>query len=85
MARPEWEDGMSAITTARHLLAEALAVDESALPADARIGSIEQWDSLAHMRILLALEERIGKPLDAEAAIAIGSVDDIAQVLVRHA
>jgi acyl carrier protein len=75
---------MSAMTTARRLLAEALAIDEGALPANAGIGAIEQWDSLAHMRILLALEECLGKPLDAEEAIAIGSLNDIAQTLARR-
>lgn len=75
---------MSASTTARSLLAEALAMDAHSLPADARIGAIEQWDSLAHARILLALEERIGKPLAAAEAIAIESLDDIAKLLERR-
>jgi len=75
---------MSVSTTARALLAEALAMDAHALPADARIGALEQWDSLAHARILLALEERIGKPLDAAEAIAIESLEDIAKVLARR-
>lgn len=75
---------MSASTTARALLAEALAMDARSLPHDARIGVVEQWDSLAHARILLALEERIGKPLDAAEAIAIESLDDIADLLERR-
>ena len=75
---------MSAMSTARTLLAEALALPESNLPAAARIGAIEQWDSLAHMRVLLALEERLGQPLDAEEAIAIESLDDIAAILERR-
>ena len=72
---------MSARSIARKLLAEALALPEPALPADARLGAVEQWDSLAHTRILLALEERLGKPLDAEVAITIESLDDIARIL----
>ena len=74
---------MSARSAARELLAEALAVPEDQIQSTARIGAIEQWDSLAHMRILLALEERIGKPLDAEQAIAIESLEDVARVLER--
>ena len=76
---------MSAMSTSRKLLAEALAVSEHDLPANPRIGTIEQWDSLAHTRILLALEERIGKPLDPEVAVAIESLEDIARVIERHA
>ena len=74
---------MSARSAARELLSEALAVTGDQLTADARIGAIEQWDSLAHMRILLALEERIGKPLNAEDAIAIESLDDVVRLLER--
>lgn len=69
---------------ARRLLAEALALPESDLPANPRLGEIEQWDSLAHTRILLAIEERLGKPLDAEIAVAIESLDDIARVLAAR-
>lgn len=75
---------MSAMTSARRLLADALAIGEGDLPANPRIGAIEQWDSLAHTRILLALEERIGKPLDPEEAVAIESLDDIARVIEKR-
>jgi acyl carrier protein len=70
--------------SARQLLAEALALSESDLPASPRLGQMEQWDSLAHMRILLAIEERLGKPLDAEVAVTIESLDDIARVLAAR-
>lgn len=74
---------MSAKSVARELLSEALALGPDQLPATARIGGIEQWDSLAHMRLLLALEERIGKPLDPEQAVAIESLDDVVALLER--
>ena len=72
------------MTTARALLADALGLPEQDLPAEARIGSLDQWDSLAHARILLALEEHIGKMLDAEEAAVIESLSDIAATLERH-
>ena len=72
------------MTTARALLADALGLPENDLPAEARIGSLEQWDSLAHARILLALEEHIGKMLDTEEAAGIESLSDIATTLERH-
>jgi acyl carrier protein len=74
---------MSAQSTARKLLADALGLSESSLPANARLGQVEQWDSLAHARVLLALEERLGAPLDAEVAVTIESLDDIARVIER--
>ncbi len=75
---------MTPLQNARKLLAGALAVPEQALAGDVRIGSLDQWDSLAHARILLALEETLGKPLDAAEAAAIESLADIAAALARH-
>ena len=75
---------MSVLATARRLLAEALALAEDKVPADARIGALEQWDSLAHTRMLLALEEHLGKPLDAEDAVRIESLSDIAAAIEKR-
>ncbi|MFT3808580.1 MAG: acyl carrier protein [Micropepsaceae bacterium] len=69
------------LDTAKSLLAEALLIETGAIDDGARIGSIEQWDSLAHMRLLTAIEEKLGKPLDAETAAAIESLADVARVL----
>lgn len=75
---------MNALSQARNILAQALSMHERDLPENPRIGSIEQWDSLAHTRIFLGLEERIGKPLDPQEAVAIESLADIAKVIERH-
>jgi acyl carrier protein len=72
---------MSAMAEARRLLAEALAIAELDLPADPRIGAVERWDSLAHARILIALEERLGRELDPEEAVTIESLADIAGII----
>lgn len=74
---------MSTLSAARALLAAALAIPEASLPATARIGGLEQWDSLAHARILLALEDKLGRLLEAETAARIESLDDIARVLAE--
>jgi acyl carrier protein len=66
---------------ARALLAEAISADIALVPEEARIGLFERWDSLAHMRLILALEGRIGRVLDADEAIAIECLDDVARLL----
>ncbi len=63
------------------LVAEALQIEAASITDDLRIGSIDAWDSLAHMRLLTAIEERMGRALDAETAAAIESLADIRQVL----
>lgn len=74
---------MNAHQTATQILAGALMIDASAVPPDARLGRIEQWDSLAHARLLLALEEKLGRQLSTDEAVAIESLDDIASLLAR--
>jgi acyl carrier protein len=64
---------------AKALLAEAANV--STVPDNARIGSFEPWDSLAHLRLILALEQHICRQLDPDEAIRIESLDDIARLL----
>jgi acyl carrier protein len=66
---------------ARALLADAISAELALVPEDARIGVFERWDSLAHMRLILALEAHIGRLLDPDEAIAIECLDDVARLL----
>jgi len=72
---------MSASAAAKQLLAEALHAGVDAIPDDACIGAFERWDSLAHLRLLLAIEERLGRRLDPDEAVRIESLADVAAVL----
>ena len=76
---------MNTPSLARKLLADALSMPEQDMPADIRIGSVDQWDSLAHARILLALEEKIGKPLAAAEAATVESVSEVEAILAKYA
>jgi acyl carrier protein len=66
---------------ARILLADALEMDAADISAKTAIGAEERWDSLAHLRIIEAIEDAMGKPLDAEAIVSISSLNDIASIL----
>ena len=72
---------MSEASTARRLLAEAVHAELTAVPDDARIGSFERWDSLAHMRLVLALEQQVGHQLDAEEVVRIECLEDVRAIL----
>jgi acyl carrier protein len=69
---------MSELSGAKQLLAEAIGADAAAVPDGARIGGYERWDSLVHMRLILALEEKIGRQLDPDEAVRIESLQDVA-------
>lgn len=66
---------------ARQILADALQVSQSDLGDAPAIGQIKSWDSLAHMRLVLALETHRDRPLDAMEIVSIGTLDDIAALL----
>ena len=72
---------MSDLNKARLLLADAIHAHVDVVPEDARIGSFERWDSLAHMHLLLAIEQRIGRQLDPDEAVRIECVADVAEIL----
>ena len=60
---------------------EAVHAELAAVPEDARIGSFERWDSLAHLRLMLALEAEVGRELDAEEVVRIECLDDVRALL----
>ncbi len=67
--------------TARQLLASALQVEPPQVEVEAAIGQTERWDSLAHMRLVLVLEEHLGRTLTTEEMLALESLADIAAFL----
>jgi acyl carrier protein len=66
---------------AKILLAEAVSCEATAIPDDVRIGGFAAWDSLAHLRLVLGIEQKIGRQLDADEAIRIESLQDVAALL----
>jgi len=72
---------MSQSQQAKKLLADAANCDPSAIPDDVRIGRFERWDSLAHLRLVLALEEQIGRQLDPDESVRIETLADITALL----
>ena len=66
---------------ARILLAGALELDPANVADDAAMGTVETWDSLAHMRLILAIEAALGRELDPDALFEIASLGDVAALL----
>ncbi len=59
----------------------ALGIDANQLPDDTAIGRSERWDSLAHVRIILAIEERLNRQLAPDEVVSIADLTDIERVL----
>lgn len=63
------------------IVAGALGVEVAQLPDDVGIGRSERWDSLAHVRIILAIEERLKRQLAPDDIVAIADLGDIERIL----
>ena len=48
----------------RQIAADVLAVDPAALSADSTPESIDSWDSVQHLNIILAIEQHFGFEFD---------------------
>jgi acyl carrier protein len=66
---------------AREMLAECLGLPIGEIGADARLGSPAAWDSLAHVRIVLALEAECGRELSAQEILGLTSLKALAGLL----
>ena len=65
----------------RRLVARALHISMERVHEDTSINTLEAWDSLGGLRIVLAIEEAMGTELTIDQIVSIESVRDIANLL----
>mgnify|MGYP001177216539 CR=1 FL=1 len=70
--------GCSSILTLR---AKALNMDMAAVDETTALGVTPEWDSLGHVNLIVALEERLGRHLEPEAIVGISGMQDIVLLL----
>lgn len=59
------------------LVAEILNMDAAELSVDTKIDEIEKWDSLAHVMIIEAIENKLGKSIPIDKAMDITSMREL--------
>ena len=67
--------------SARQIVANAINIPSASLDNDAGIETLQAWDSIAHINIILALEEFLGRQMEPEIIIRITSLQSIATIL----
>jgi acyl carrier protein len=70
-----------ALDRARSLIAGALDQPVDRVSVDGDVATVPGWDSLGHVKILMATEGALGRMLKPEEIAAIRSVADIARIL----
>ena len=58
----------------RTIMADALRLPVEHIGADAAMGNVPNWDSTAHMRMMLALEDAFGIDLDEARMVEMTSL-----------
>jgi acyl carrier protein len=58
----------------RAVMAQVLRLPVDRIGADAAIGNLPNWDSTAHMRMMLALEDAFGITLDETHMVEMTSL-----------
>jgi acyl carrier protein len=65
----------------RTIMAESLRLPADRIGADPAIGNVPNWDSTAHMRMMLALEDEFGIELDEDRMVEMTSLAKIRAVV----
>lgn len=65
----------------RAIMAEVLRLPAERIGADAAIGTVPNWDSTAHMRMMIALEDTFGIELDESRMVEMTSFAKIRSVI----
>ena len=76
---------MKYLDEAKAIVAEATKISPDALPEDASIETLPAWDSIAHIGVILGLEENLGRELSPEMIVSVTSLESIAALLVGDA
>ena len=72
---------MTGLDRARSLVSEILGLDAGAVSDAASAETLEAWDSLAHLRLVLRLEELLGRQLAPDEILEATSLASVAALL----
>ncbi|MCF3477905.1 acyl carrier protein [Stenotrophomonas maltophilia] len=66
------------------VFARVLGIATDSVSDDLRYNTIPQWDSIAHMSVVAALEEAFGVMIDMDEVIDMSSVGKAREILRKH-
>jgi acyl carrier protein len=68
----------------RRIVADALQLPLESVPLDAKSQTIESWDSLRHLDIVMAIEAATGVGFSIAEIVELTSLERIEAALLRH-
>ena len=71
-------------TRVKRVVCSTLQIADDRYSEELAAGSIPEWDSVAHVGLIMAIENEFGIALDVTDAVDIESVGDLLVVLERY-
>lgn len=68
----------------KSIFAKSLDIDESSVTDKLRYAEIPQWDSVAHMALVAAIEEGFDIMIDTEDVIDMNSFEKAKQIVAKY-
>jgi acyl carrier protein len=68
----------------REIMAAVFGIKAASIDAGASAETIEAWDSLQHLNLILALEERFGIQLSVDEITSVNNYASIVSLVSRH-
>ena len=75
---------MSKLEEVKSIIAENLKVDASVLSEDTAIGDLPEWDSLHHLQIVAAIEQKYGFQFEPDVLMDLEDVSDIVNAVEKR-
>jgi acyl carrier protein len=66
------------------LVSETLGIDEERVVPELSAETVDEWDSLNHLRLITAVEKRFDIRLSMEEVMSLASIGDLAQAVANH-
>lgn len=60
------------------------AIDESDIDENSSLETVENWDSLQHINLIMALEEEFGVQVDMDDALEMVSYPEVVTTMLRY-
>jgi len=71
------------IETIRQIMAQVFQVDSAIISDHVTQKEIEKWDSLRHLNLMIALEEKFGLSFEPEEISELTSMDRITEMIKK--
>jgi len=63
---------------------EGLEISESRVDADLQYDTVAAWDSIAHMDLIMELEERFEVSIETDDVVELDSIEKAREILESH-